>query len=345
MVCQSPALSLSSVSVQSTKKLRSQTPPRSVKLENMCIRYAQGGVWVWNWIVNSILPSPDSFSDWEDDASSIICFFCIVDWSIEKGEGQELHSSRRIASNISPCLGTVGDLCLIPHKMQCLELFKTIYVSAFSLQRPARIARLVSEYNARMRHSTICRWPWLCTLVPLLGIFPLQRPSIGNECQSCWDQSQGVRFRWLHKLIWAMWSLVLILPVCVWHGSELCRLKFLPYCPGISRFSWWVLPMTWLDTKLGRPSDRGWPSHASHHSVRCNQKREVNETSSLHFCLSAVSSPFNFFGLPVPSSLSLLCQHPINKATSKPNASTIREIRKYVHKICTGGGLGLELNC
>jgi len=34
-----------------------------------------------------------------------------------------------------------------------------------------------------------------------------------------------------------------------------------------------------------------------------------------------------------------------HEATSKPNASTIRELKKYVHKICTRGGLGLELNC
>ena len=33
-----------------------------------------------------------------------------------------------------------------------------------------------------------------------------------------------------------------------------------------------------------------------------------------------------------------------DEATSKPNASTIRELKKYVHKICTRG-LGLELNC
>jgi hypothetical protein len=31
------------------------------------------------------------------------------------------------------------------------------------------------------------------------------------------------------------------------------------------------------------------------------------------------------------------------EATSKPNASTIRELDEYVHKICTRG-LGLELN-
>ncbi len=43
LVCQSPALSLSSVSVQSTKQLLSQTPPWSMKLKNMCIRYAQKG--------------------------------------------------------------------------------------------------------------------------------------------------------------------------------------------------------------------------------------------------------------------------------------------------------------
>ena len=36
-------------------------------------------------------------------------------------------------------------------------------------------------------------------------------------------------------------------------------------------------------------------------------------------------------------SLSLLCQRPNNEATSKPNASTIRELEKYVHKICTRG--------
>ena len=42
-------------------------------------------------------------------------------------------------------------------------------------------------------------------------------------------------------------------------------------------------------------------------------------------------------------SLSLLCQRPNNEPTSKPNASTIRELDEYVHKICTRG-LGLELN-
>jgi hypothetical protein len=31
------------------------------------------------------------------------------------------------------------------------------------------------------------------------------------------------------------------------------------------------------------------------------------------------------------------------EATSKPNASTIRELDEYVHKICTRG-LGMELN-
>ena len=34
-----------------------------------------------------------------------------------------------------------------------------------------------------------------------------------------------------------------------------------------------------------------------------------------------------------------------HEATLKPNASAIREIREYVHQICTKGGLGLELNC
>ena len=33
-----------------------------------------------------------------------------------------------------------------------------------------------------------------------------------------------------------------------------------------------------------------------------------------------------------------------DEATSKPNASTIRELKKYVHKMCTRG-LGLESNC
>ena len=96
-----------------TKQIQSQTPLRSVKLENMCIRYAQGEVWVWNWIVNSILPSPNSFSDREDDASSINCFFYIIDWSIEKGEGRELHPLRRVASNISHHLG-VGTMVALP---------------------------------------------------------------------------------------------------------------------------------------------------------------------------------------------------------------------------------------
>ena len=42
-------------------------------------------------------------------------------------------------------------------------------------------------------------------------------------------------------------------------------------------------------------------------------------------------------------SLSLLCQRPNNEATSKPNASMIRELIEYVQKICTRG-LWLELN-
>jgi hypothetical protein len=33
----------------------------------------------------------------------------------------------------------------------------------------------------------------------------------------------------------------------------------------------------------------------------------------------------------------------LREATSKPNASTIRELDEYVHKICTRG-LGMELN-
>ncbi len=75
-------------------------------------------------------------------------------------------------------------------------------------------------------------------------------------------------------------------------------------------------------------------------------KSEVEMRLQSRFRLSADLnlSPFKYFWPASPALFFSSVQGPNNEATSKPNASTIRELEKYVHTICTRG-LGLELNC
>jgi hypothetical protein len=59
----------------------------------------------------SILPSPNPFGNQEDDASSIN-LPRVIDQFAEKGESQQLHLSRHVASNISSRLGIVPVVAL-----------------------------------------------------------------------------------------------------------------------------------------------------------------------------------------------------------------------------------------
>jgi hypothetical protein len=61
--------------------------------------------------VISTLHRPNTFRDWEDDASSINCF-CVVDQSVEKRKRPELQLLGLDASNVVSCLCIVAMIVL-----------------------------------------------------------------------------------------------------------------------------------------------------------------------------------------------------------------------------------------
>ena len=87
-----------------------------------------------------------------------------------------------------------------------------------------------------------------------------------------------------------------------------------------------------------------------------NHSAKINTNTNAVWCQTGPgryfpSSEFASVGCRLLSRLALgnhfdavsHCGWTVIEATSKPNASTIRELDEYVHKICTRG-LGLELN-
>ncbi len=88
------------------KQLQSQTPPwymdRSSQEVGFGIEY-----------FHLTLPSPDSFSDQEDDASSIDLLCIIIAWLFKERENQQPHPPRPVASNIVPRFGIVAVVAMM----------------------------------------------------------------------------------------------------------------------------------------------------------------------------------------------------------------------------------------